>query len=60
MPRVNTPLGEVEAVPFPRRIVKVGDSDRETVKKIQHRLIPSDAGQLPNTVSSIKKGPKRR
>lgn len=46
MPLVNTPLGPVEAVPFPRRIVKVGDSDRETVKKIQHRLNSVGCGPI--------------
>jgi len=34
----STPLGRVVAVPFPGHIVKVGDSDSETVKQIQHRL----------------------
>jgi hypothetical protein len=38
MPLVNTPLGSVEAVPFPGRVIKAGDSDKETVKTIQHRL----------------------
>lgn len=38
MPLVNTPLGPTDAVPFPNRIVKAGDSDSEIVEKIQHRL----------------------
>ena len=32
MPLLNTPLGPVEAIPFPGRIIRVGDSDKETVK----------------------------
>jgi hypothetical protein len=46
MPRVNTPLGPVEAVPFPRRIVKVSDSDSETVKTTQHRLNAVGCGPI--------------
>ena len=46
MPLVNTPLGQVEAIPFPRRIVKVGDSIKETVKKIQNRLNSVGCGPI--------------
>jgi hypothetical protein len=46
MPLLNTPLGEVEAVPFPGRIVKVRDSDKETVKKIQQRLNSVGCGPI--------------
>ena len=46
MPLLNTPLGQVEAVPFPGRIVKVGDSDRETVEKIQRRLNSVGCGPI--------------
>lgn len=46
MPLVNTPLGHVEAVPFPGRIVKVGDSDSDTVKKIQQRLNSVGCGPI--------------
>jgi CHAP domain/Putative peptidoglycan binding domain len=38
MTHIATHFDEIEAVPFPGRIVKAGDSDKETVKKIQHRL----------------------
>jgi CHAP domain/Putative peptidoglycan binding domain len=46
MPLLNTPLGQVEAVPFPGRIVKVGDFDRETVEKIQRRLNSVGCGPI--------------
>jgi Putative peptidoglycan binding domain len=46
MPLLNTPLGPVEAAPFPGRIIRVGDSDRETVKKIQHRLNSAGCGPI--------------
>lgn len=46
MPLVNTPLGPVEAIPFPGRIIKVGDPDRETVKSIQHRLNAVGCGPI--------------
>ena len=46
MPPINTPLGPVEAVPFPGRIVKVGDSDKETVTIIQHRLNAVGCGPI--------------
>ncbi len=46
MPLLNTPLGPVEAAPFPGRIIRVGDSDKETVKKIQHRLNSAGCGPI--------------
>lgn len=46
MPTNNTPLGQVEAVPFIRRIVKVGDTDSDTVKQIQHRLNALGCGPI--------------
>jgi hypothetical protein len=46
MPPVDTPLGPVEAVPFPGRIIQVGDSDKETVEKIQHRLNAVGCGPI--------------
>jgi hypothetical protein len=46
MPLLNTPLGQVEAIPFPGRIVKVGDFDRETVEKIQRRLNSVGCGPI--------------
>ena len=47
MPLTSTSLGQVEAIPFPSRIVKVGDADSETVKKIQHRLNSVGCGPIP-------------
>lgn len=59
MPLVNTPLGQVEAVPFPGRIVKIGDSDRETVKKIQHRLNAVGCGPIAENGIFNKEGTER-
>ena len=47
--RVPTPLGRVAPLPFPGRIVKVGDPDRETVKTIQHRLNEVGCGPIGET-----------
>ena len=47
MPTVNTALGEVETTPFPDRVVKVGDRDPGTVRKIQHRLNSIGCGPVP-------------
>src|SRR5262245_23908053 len=44
--RVNTPLGGVVSLPFPGRIVKVGDPDIEIVKAIQHRLNEVGCGPI--------------
>lgn len=46
MSRVNTPLGPVEKTPFPRRIIKAGDADKATVKKIQQRLNAVGCGPI--------------
>lgn len=46
---VNTPLGRVTPVPFPGRIIKVGDPDAETVKLIQHRLNEVGCGPIEET-----------
>ena len=59
MPLVNTPLGSVEAVPFPGRVVKVGDSDKETVKKIQHRLNAVGCGPIAEDGVFDKAGTER-
>lgn len=47
--RVNTPLGRVVPLPFPGRIIKVGDPDREIVKTIQHRLNEVGCGPIDET-----------
>jgi Putative peptidoglycan binding domain len=47
--RVNTPLGRVVPLPFPGRIVKVGDPDRKIVKAIQHRLNEVGCGPIKET-----------
>ncbi|HEY0662706.1 MAG TPA: peptidoglycan-binding protein [Lysobacter sp.] len=46
MPLTNTPLGRVEALPFPGRLIKVGDPDKEIVKEIQRRLNALGCGPL--------------
>jgi hypothetical protein len=56
---VNTPLGQVEEFPFPRRIVKVGDSDVETVKRIQHRLNSVGCGPIAEDGVFDKAGTER-
>jgi len=47
--RVNTPLGRVVPLPFPGRIIKAGDSDREIVKAIQDRLNEVGCGPIEET-----------
>jgi len=47
--RVNTPLGRVVSLPFPGRIIKVGETDREIVKAIQHRLNEVGCGPIEET-----------
>lgn len=59
MPTVDTPLGPVEAFPFPGRIIKVGDPDRETVKKIQHRLNAVGCGPVAEDGVFDKEGTER-
>jgi len=59
MPTVNTPLGPAEAVPFPGRIIKVGDSDQETVKQIQHRLNALGCGPIAEDGVFDKAGTER-
>jgi len=44
-----TPLGRVIPVPFPRRIIKAGDPDREIVLAIQHRLNEVGCGPIEET-----------
>jgi hypothetical protein len=46
---VNTPLGRVVSVPFPGRIIKAGDPDRETVTIIQKRLNEVGCGPIEET-----------
>jgi peptidoglycan hydrolase-like protein with peptidoglycan-binding domain len=46
MPRSSTLFGRVETIPFPGRIVRVGDPDRDTVKKIQNRLNAAGCGPI--------------
>jgi CHAP domain/Putative peptidoglycan binding domain len=47
--RVDTPLGRVVPLPFPGRIIKAGDPDREIVKSIQHRLNEVGCGPIEET-----------
>ena len=47
--RVNTPLGRVVPLPFPGRIIKVGDPDRDIVRTIQHRLNEVGCGPIEET-----------
>lgn len=44
-----TPLGRVVPLPFPGRIIKAGDPDRETVLAIQHRLNEVGCGPIEET-----------
>lgn len=46
MPVNNTPLGAVEAVPYPGRVLKVGVSAAESVKILQHRLNAVGCGPI--------------
>jgi hypothetical protein len=46
MPVNDTPLGAVEAVPYPGRVLKVGVSAAETVKILQHRLNTVGCGPI--------------
>ncbi len=46
MPSINLPLGKVETVPYPGRIVKVGDIDSVIVKKIEQRLNAVGCGPI--------------
>jgi hypothetical protein len=60
--QVETPLGRVVPLPFPGRIIKAGDPDREIVKTIQHRLNEVGCGpveetgifDVPTTKSAVK------
>ncbi len=47
--RVDTPLGRVVPLPFPGRIIKAGDPDRDIVKTIQHRLNEVGCGPIEET-----------
>jgi hypothetical protein len=47
--RVKTPLGRIVPLPFPGRIIKVGDPDRKIVKAIQHRLNEVGCGPVRET-----------
>lgn len=47
--RVSTPLGRVVPLPFPGRIIKVGDPDSKLVKAIQHRLNEVGCGPIKET-----------
>jgi cell wall-associated NlpC family hydrolase len=46
MASINTPLGTVAAVPYPGRIIKVGDTDASIVKKIEQRLNAVGCGPI--------------
>jgi hypothetical protein len=46
---INTPLGRVVPLPYPGRIVKVGDPGRKIVKAIQHRLNEVGCGPIKET-----------
>ncbi len=47
MPEVTTPLGDVEAVPYPGRVVRIGHTNKTLVKVIQARLNAIGCGPLP-------------
>lgn len=46
---VNTPIGRVVPLPFPRRIITVGDPDISIVKAVQHRLNEVGCGPIEET-----------
>lgn len=46
MASINTALGPVVSVPYPGRIVKVGDADPNIVKKIEQRLNAVGCGPI--------------
>jgi hypothetical protein len=46
MTTITTPLGSVEQIPFPNRIVEIGDSDSATVKRVQQRLNAVGCGPI--------------
>lgn len=47
--RVNTPLGRVNAIPYPGRIIKAGDTDQAIVGAIQRRLNEVGCGPIEET-----------
>jgi len=59
MPLSNTPLGAVGAAPYPGRVVKVGESDGEIVKKIQQRLNSLGCGPVVEDGVFDKDGTER-
>lgn len=56
---VSTPLGKVVAIPFPGRVIKAGDPDREIVSSIQTRLNEVGCGPLEVTGIFDSEGTKR-
>lgn len=46
MPSTSTPLGPVTAIPYPGRLIKVGDADSSIVKKIEQRLNAVGCGPI--------------
>jgi hypothetical protein len=56
---VSTPLGKVVAIPFPGRVIKAGDPDREIVSSIQTRLNEVGCGPLEVTGIFDAEGTKR-
>lgn len=59
MPLENTPLGQVKTLPFPGRIIKNGDSDKETVRRVQQRLNAVGCGPINEDGVFDKKGTER-
>lgn len=47
MPHVSTHFDSIESIPFPGRIVKIGEPDKEIVKIIQKRLNSIGCGPIP-------------
>jgi peptidoglycan hydrolase-like protein with peptidoglycan-binding domain len=47
MPVETTPLGEVQVLPFPNRVIKAGEAEESIVKAIQHRLNELGCGPVP-------------
>lgn len=59
MPLIDTPLGQVETIRFPNRIVKIGDADAEIVGQIQRRLNSVGCGPVPEDGVFDKAGTER-
>ena len=49
MPLIDTPLGQVEMIPFPSRVVKVGFRSAATFRTATNGIAPSDSSWFEST-----------